>query len=73
MDRGKLQQRLEEVERLVARAERNIAHQRGMIETLQRGGHDASIAEMFLRRLESGLTRQKTERDRLLNELADQS
>jgi hypothetical protein len=73
MDRAKLQQRLQEAERLVARSERNIAHQRGIIETLKQGGHDASIAEMFLRRLESGLTRHKTERDRLLKEVADQS
>jgi hypothetical protein len=36
MDRVTLQQRLEEVERLIAREERNVTHQNGMIETLER-------------------------------------
>jgi hypothetical protein len=74
MDRAKLQQRLQDIgERLIARGECNITYQRGMIETLKRGEHDASIAEMFLRRLESMQARDIANRDRLLKELSSPS
>jgi len=53
MDRADLENLLREVESLLARDERNIAHQYGVMATLERGGRDASFAKMFLKRLES--------------------
>jgi hypothetical protein len=57
MDRATLEHFLREAESLLHRGERNIAHQREVIGTLERGGHDATAAKMFLRRLESAQAR----------------
>jgi hypothetical protein len=73
MDRAELERRLQEVECHVERGEQNIAHQRAVIETLERGRHDAKAAQMFLRRLESAHAKHVAERSRLFNELADGS
>jgi hypothetical protein len=69
MDRVELERRLREAKCDVARGELNIAHQRAVIQTLERGGHDARAAHMFLRRLESDQVRHVAERDRLGREL----
>ena len=69
MNRIDLELRLQEAECEVGRGEQNIAHQRGVISTLERGGHDARAAQMFLRRLESAQVRHVAERDRLGREL----
>jgi hypothetical protein len=71
MDRAALQQRLREAESLLHRGEQNIAYQREVIGTLERGGHDATAAKMFLRRLESAQARHIADRNRLFKELAD--
>jgi hypothetical protein len=71
MDRGTLKQLLEEAESLLHRGEQNIAHQREVIGTLERGGHDATAARMLLRRLESAHARHIADRNRLFKELAD--
>ena len=68
MDRVELERRLREAKCDVARGEQN-AHQRAVITTLERGGHDARAAHMFLRRLESDQVRHVAERDRLGREL----
>jgi hypothetical protein len=73
MDRATLEQLLQEAESLLHRGERSIAHQRDVIETLERGGHDAKAAQMFLRRLESAQARHIADRNRLFKELADRS
>jgi hypothetical protein len=44
-----------------------------VIETLERGGHDAKAAQMFLRRLESAQAKHVAERNRLFKKLADGS
>jgi hypothetical protein len=44
MDRAELEKRLQEAESLVARDQRNIAHQHEVIATLERGGHVGSYA-----------------------------
>jgi hypothetical protein len=69
MDDVELERRLREAKCDVARGEQNIAHQRAVITTLERGGHDARAAQMFLRRLESAQVRHVAERDRLGREL----
>jgi hypothetical protein len=46
MDRATLEQLLQEAESLPHRGERNIAHQREVIGTLERGGHDATAAKI---------------------------
>ena len=69
MDRATLELLLREAESLLQRGEQNIAHQRAVIQTLERGGHDARAAHMFLRRLESDQVRHVAERDRLGREL----
>jgi hypothetical protein len=71
MDRATLKQLLREAENLLHRGEQNIAHQREVIGTLERGGHDASSAKMFLRRLESQQARHVADRNRLFKQLAD--
>ena len=73
MDRAILEQLLREAESLLQRGEHNIAYQREMIGTLERGGHDATAAKMFLRRLESAHARHIADRNRLFKELADGS
>jgi hypothetical protein len=73
MDRTILEQLLREAEGLLHRGERNIAHQREVIGTLERGGHDATAAKMFLRRLESAQARHLADRNRLFKELTDGS
>jgi hypothetical protein len=73
MDRAELERRLQEAEYHVERGEQNIVHQRSVIETLERGGHDAKAAHMFLRRLESAQAKHVAERSRLFKELADDS
>ena len=73
MDRATLEQLLQEAESLLHRGEWNIAHQREVIGTLERGGHDATAAKMFLRRLESAHARHIADRNRLFKELADGS
>ena len=49
MDRATLEQLLREAESLLQRGEQNIAHQREVIGTLERGGHDATAAKMFFK------------------------
>jgi hypothetical protein len=71
MDRATLEQLLREAESLLHRGERNIAHQREVIGTLERGGHDATAAKMFLRRLESAQARHIADRNRLFKQLTD--
>jgi hypothetical protein len=73
MDRAALEQLLRDAESLLHREERNIAHQREVIGTLERGGRDATAAKMFLRRLESAHARHIADRNRLFKELADGS
>ena len=73
MDHAALDQLLREAEGLLHRGEQNIAHQREVIRTLERGGHDATAAKMFLRRLESAHARHIADRNRLFKELADGS
>ncbi len=73
MDRAELELRLQEAESHVERGERNIAHQRAVIATLERGGHDAKAAQMFLRRLECAQAKYVAERSRFFKELADDS
>jgi hypothetical protein len=73
MNRTALQRRLQEAEDLVQRVEENIAFQRKMIATLDRGGHDVKAARMFLRRLEAMQAKHVADRDRLLKELANRS
>ena len=65
MDRATLELLLREAESLLQRGEQNIAHQREVIGTLERGGHDATAAKMFLRRLESAQARHVADRNRL--------
>ena len=69
MDRAELERRLDEAEGRVKRGEQNIAHQRTMVQTLERGGHDAKAANLFLRWLLGVQTRNLKERDQLLEEL----
>ena len=71
MDRATHEQLLQEAESLLHRGERNIAHQREVIGTLERGGHDATAAKMFLRRLESAQARHIADRNRLFKQLTD--
>ena len=73
MDRAALEQLLRDAESLLHRGEQNIAHQREVIGTLERGSHDATAAKMFLRRLESAHARHIADRNRLFRELADDS
>jgi hypothetical protein len=73
MDRATLEQLLQEAESVLHRGERNIAYQREVIGTLERGGHDATAAKMFLRRLESWQARHIADRNRLFKELTDDS
>jgi hypothetical protein len=73
MDRATLQRRLQEAEDLVQRVEENIAFQRRMIATLDRGSHDVKAAKMFLRRLEAKQAKHVADRDRLFKELAKRS
>ena len=73
MDRAALEQLLRDAESLLHRGEQNIAHQREVIGTLEQGGHDATAAKMFLRRLESAHARQIADLNRLFKELADGS
>jgi hypothetical protein len=73
MDRATLEQLLQEAESLLHHGQRNIAHQREVIGTLERGGHDAIAAKMFLRRLESAQARHIAARNRLFKELTDRS
>jgi hypothetical protein len=71
MDRVTLEQLLQEADSLLHRGERNIAHQREVIGTLERAGHDAADAKSLLRRLESRQARHVVERNRLFKELTD--
>jgi hypothetical protein len=73
MDRATLEQLLQEAESVLYRGERNIAHQREVIGTLERGGHDATAAKMFLRPLESAQARHIADRNRLFKQLTDGS
>ena len=73
MDRSALQQLLQEAESLIHSGEQTIAHQREVIAALERRGHDAASAKLFLRRLESRQARHIADRNRLFKELADRS
>ena len=73
MDRATHETRLQAVEDLVQRMQQNIAFQSRMIATLDRSGHDAKAAKMFLRRLEAKQAKHVTDRDRLFEELANRS
>jgi hypothetical protein len=53
------------------RLEDNIAFQRKMIATLDRGGHDAKAAKMFLKWVEAQQAKLVAERDRLFKLLAN--
>ena len=68
MDRVTLRADCKRAEGLVQRVEQNIAFQRRMIATLDRGGHDVKAAKMFLRRLEAKYARHVADRDRLFLE-----
>ena len=68
MDRAALQRRLQRAEDLVQRVEENIAFQRQMIATLERGGHDAKAAKMFLKRLEALRAKHVASRDQLVDQ-----
>jgi hypothetical protein len=69
MDRATLEQLLQEAESLLHRGQQNIAYQREAIGTLKRGGHDATAAKMFLRRLESAQALHIADRNRPFKEL----
>ncbi|MBV8188494.1 MAG: hypothetical protein JO339_14730 [Alphaproteobacteria bacterium] len=71
MDRAEVQPRFEEAQGRVERGEQNIAHQRSMIEKLERGGHDARAANLSLQWLLGVQARDLKERDRLLKELGE--
>ena len=71
MDRTTLERRVQEAEGLVQRMEENIAFQGRMIATLNRGGHDAKAAKMFLKRLEALRLKQTATRDQLIGQLAN--
>jgi inactivated superfamily I helicase len=71
MDRANLEKQLREVEGLLAHDGRSIANQHEVITTLERGGHDANFARMFLRRLELQQSKHQAARGRLLKDLAD--
>jgi hypothetical protein len=53
----------------VQRVEENIAFQGRMIATLERGGHDAKAAKMFLKRLEALRLKQAANRDQFFRHL----
>ena len=71
MDRAALQRRLQKAEDLMQRVEENIVFQRQMIATLERGGHDAKAAKMFLKWVEAQQAKLVAERDRLFKLLAN--
>jgi len=71
MDRAELQRRFEKAETSLERGEQSIASQRAMVQTLERGGHDARAANLFLRWLLGVQARVLKERDRLLKELRE--
>jgi hypothetical protein len=71
MNRAALQRRLQKAEALMQRVEENIVFQREMIATLERGGHDAKAAKMFLKRLKATHAKHLADRDRLFKELAN--
>jgi hypothetical protein len=73
MDRTTLAQLLNDAETLLYRGELQLAHQREVIDTLQRAGRDAAPARLQLRRLESRQARHIADRNRLFKQLADQS
>jgi len=57
----------------VDRGAQNIAHRRAVIETLERGGHDARAAQMSFRRFENAHAKHVAGQSRLFKELADDS
>jgi hypothetical protein len=71
MNRAALQRQLQLAENLGKRLEENIAFQRKMIATLDRGGHDAKAAKMFLKWVEAQQAKLLAERDRLFKLLAN--
>jgi hypothetical protein len=71
MNRAALQRQLQLAEDLGERLEENIAFQRKMIATLDRGGHDAKAAKMFLKWVEAQQAKLVAERDRLFKLLAN--
>jgi hypothetical protein len=71
MNRAALQRQLQLAEDLGKRLEENIAFQRKMIATLDRGGHDAKAAKMFLKWVEAQQAKLVAERDRLFKLLAN--
>ena len=71
MDRAALQRRLQKAEDLMQRVEENIVFQRQMIATLERGGHDAKAAKLFLKWVEAQQAKLVAERDRLFKLLAN--
>jgi hypothetical protein len=73
MDHPILEQLLREAESFLQRGEHKIAYQREVIGTLERAGHDATAAKMFLRRLESAHARHIADRNRLFKEQTDGS
>jgi hypothetical protein len=73
MDRATIEQLLHEAESRLHHGERNIAHQRELIATLERRGQDAADAKSLLRRLEIRQARHIADRNRLFLELASAS
>ena len=71
MGRAALQRRLQKAEDLMQRVEENIVFQRQMIATLERGGHDAKAAKLFLKWVEAQQAKLVAERDRLFKLLAN--
>jgi hypothetical protein len=71
MDRATLENLSREAESLLQRGEQNIAFQREVIAKLERGGHDVTAAQLFLRRLESQHARHTADRNRLFKQLDD--
>ena len=68
MDRVRLQERLEQIERNVSEAEWHIDRMRELVRKLQRGG-DLRLAKNMLRQFEQRLATYIGERDRLRKEL----
>jgi hypothetical protein len=73
MDQAILAQLLNEAETILYRGELQLAHQREVIDALQRAGRDATPAKLQLRRLESRQARHIADRNRLFKQLADQT
>ena len=70
MDRKMLLEHLAIAERNVAQGERQLEHQRGLIEELRRDGHDTHKAEELLLTFEESQALHIADLDRIRAELA---